>query len=966
MGRSDTTSVLFLAMLFLAGITITSCQTSSLTATQQVQLGDAMNNQNRYSEAIQYYEGYLEKSPSLGVYRNYEMESDVSRKLAHIYSTQGDYQQSLEYLDEALKIDTEINKNQLSVIEDLRLLGITNTYLGKYAEAKTHLEQSLDLTQGMENSLKDQRRLAVADTYISLAHVDLTLGNYVRALNFTDQALEIYDRIDDKLGQVEGHLIKGQIFIARNKLGEAEDEITDSQEIADATRSSTIRQIQAMADIYRLKGELENSLEANIEAHEKATESNIRPQIVWATLRVGDAYKALGDHEKANAIYRQALKEQQQQESDTTNLLPSIQVRMGDVEQARDYWALSGSTIGLGIVNLKLGEQLLEQDNVDSARHFFQSARTHFESVGNVEGTARSKIGLSHSYIGNNDKNAIELLNQVINSSDQPDLLWQSWYQKGKAFESQRDIDSAYVSYARSIGIIEQIRGQLTIEEFRSNYFADKTIVYDRLLNLVLKNGRRLNLLNDQSPVELAFELNERSRSRTFLDLLGNREISSKSSNDDIMLVEEQQLRLKIQQLGRQVQKNELNGKSLGEVKDQLSQSQTKYQEIVTKIKLASPLYQSLISVEPPSLDQIQKTIGEGIALVAYWVGEDNSIAWVISNDRIDYKYLDIKRKALEKEISALRNAMRFKMDDVVEERLIKLHDVLIEPLGNWLAGFDNIGIIPHGPLHFLPFQALMIEDEGYLIEKKNLFYSPSAAVFYYTSQDKPTQEQNVLGIALGNHNIGSHNPLPGTEYEVGQISQFYDQYTPRLAQESTETYFKENAAKFGQIHIATHGVLSHEQPLYSYLLMSPDKQDDGRLTVDEIMDMNLTSNLVTLSACETALGDLNRGDELVGLSRAFLYAGTPAVVVSLWTVDDLSTSLLMTKFHQFINEGEPAYVAISRAQRELLKESFKLSDSRGKELQWQSQIKKEVAVENRFNKSPYYWAPFILIGHPN
>lgn len=952
------------AMILLGWLVFSGCQTSSLTATQSVQIGDELNNQNRYNEAIKHYEDYLTNSPSLGVYRNYEMESDVYRKLAHIYSTQGDYDQSLAYLEKALKTDEEINKNQLNVVEDLRLLGVTHSYLGQYAEARAKLDLSLAKTHGMENSAKDQRRLAVADTYISLASVDLSLGNYVEALNFADQALEIYDRINDNLGQIESHLIKGHVSISRNKLGEAEDEIDRSKSIAQNNRLRTARQDQAMGDIYRLKGELENSLESNLDAYTQAVESNIRPQIIWATIKVGDAYGELGDRDKANELYREALNLQLQQTSDTANVLPSIQVRMGDVEQARNYWSQTGSSVGLGIVNLKLGDQFLEEGDLDSSSFYFRAANELFIKSGNYEGMARAKIGLSQTLIEQNSEAAINLLNEVLSSNDQPDVVWQSWYQKGRAFESQRNMDSAFYAYSESIRTIENLRGQLTIEEFRSSYFADKTIVYDRLINLILKNGKRINYLNDKPVGKFAFELNERSRSRTFLDLLGNREISSKSSKDDIVLVEEQQLRLKIQQLGKQVQKNELNGKAHLELKSELEESQVQYQELLQKIKLSNPIYLSLISIEPPALNEIQTSIDQGSALLEYWVGSSSTTVWMITREEIQYKTLDIGRQEWERQVKAVRNSLRFRLDEELDVQLKALHTLLIDPLSEWTEAYENIGIIPHGPLHFLPFQALIDREGRYLIENKNLFYSPSASVYHYTRQKTPDRGDDVLGIALGDHSIGEHNPLPGTEYEVNQIAQFYDQYTPMYREKSSESFFKENAGNYGQIHIATHGILSDEQPLYSYLLMSSTEEDDGRLTVDEIMDMDLGSNLVTLSACETALGDLNQGDELVGLSRAFLYAGTPAVVVSLWTVDDLSTSLLMTKFHQFLREDNAPFIALSKAQRELLKEEFQLSDSRGRQLEWEQQIKDVLGKENQYHKSPYYWAPFVLIGH--
>ena len=181
--------------------------------------------------------------------------------------------------------------------------------------------------------------------------------------------------------------------------------------------------------------------------------------------------------------------------------------------------------------------------------------------------------------------------------------------------------------------------------------------------------------------------------------------------------------------------------------------------------------------------------------------------------------------------------------------------------------------------------------------------------------------------------------------------------------EENLESYFKRQASQFEYIHLATHGILSPDQPLYSYLLMTPSESEDGRLTVHEIMDLNLSANLVTLSACETGLGSMDDGDELVGLSRAFLYAGTRAVIVSLWKVDDISTSMLMTKFHQYVKEGRSAVEALSMAQRAMMESEFETSDSRGEDLEWDSSIKESIQQGNKYREHPYYWAAFVLIG---
>ena len=188
--------------------------------------------------------------------------------------------------------------------------------------------------------------------------------------------------------------------------------------------------------------------------------------------------------------------------------------------------------------------------------------------------------------------------------------------------------------------------------------------------------------------------------------------------------------------------------------------------------------------------------------------------------------------------------------------------------------------------------------------------------------------------MALGELSLGDFSGLPGTTYEVEQISSLFDNKQVKFEQESSETFMKNNASGFNFIHLATHGLMDYQQPMYSYLLFNPTSEDDGLLTVNEVFGLDLNASLVTLSACQTGLGDISKGDEVVGLSRAFLYAGSPSVIVSLWSVADQPTAILMTEFYKFL-ENHTTQEALRLAQLEVMKQY----------------------------PAPFHWAPFQLIG---
>jgi CHAT domain-containing protein len=268
--------------------------------------------------------------------------------------------------------------------------------------------------------------------------------------------------------------------------------------------------------------------------------------------------------------------------------------------------------------------------------------------------------------------------------------------------------------------------------------------------------------------------------------------------------------------------------------------------------------------------------------------------------------------------------------------------------------------------LHFLPFQALIDTSGKYLIEKFNISYAPSCSVLKQCSLKTCNIYDDFLGMALGNMTIGNFSPLPGTKVELNQIVQLYPGATAKYENETSETYFKTEAKNHNIIHLATHGYLDSRRPMNSYLLMQSDDKNDGQLTVNEIFDLNLKSKLVVLSACETGLGSLSTGDELIGLSRAFIYAGTPAIIVSLWPVEDASTALLMTRLHQYYSAGYRLQYALTLAQRDLINNNFETSIKRGgSTVVWNKVLKYEIESGNKSKeKNPFFWAPFILIGY--
>jgi CHAT domain-containing protein len=435
---------------------------------------------------------------------------------------------------------------------------------------------------------------------------------------------------------------------------------------------------------------------------------------------------------------------------------------------------------------------------------------------------------------------------------------------------------------------------------------------------------------------------------------------------DTALVSREQLLRLKVLQLVQQHNDAERTAQSKNQLDAELRATQKQYAELLQRMKLGNPAYATVINVEPPSPSEIQSVLDDKTCVLEYWVSDRALVVWIVSKSRIDVTVIPVTREELIRQVRFVRSSISLRLREESMKGLTYLYSKLITPVEAKLKSYTNLVIIPHQGLHFLPYQALLSQSGRYLIEDYVIEYAPASSIFFHCTKKVPAPGKKFLGVALGDAVIGDHSSLPGTELEVSQLSKLYSDFSSMIESEMTETQFKKETTGYNYVHIATHGVFNIHQPLYSYLLMQPGGNDDGRLTVNEIFGLDISSKIVTLSACETGLGDLSKGDELVGLSRAFIYAGSPGVIVSLWNVDDATTAWLMTSFHQYLSGGNTANESITFAQRDLINLNFTASRARGMvEVDLQPEITKAIKQKtSKMARNPYFWAPFILIGN--
>ncbi|HKR22690.1 MAG TPA: CHAT domain-containing protein [Pyrinomonadaceae bacterium] len=215
----------------------------------------------------------------------------------------------------------------------------------------------------------------------------------------------------------------------------------------------------------------------------------------------------------------------------------------------------------------------------------------------------------------------------------------------------------------------------------------------------------------------------------------------------------------------------------------------------------------------------------------------------------------------------------------------------------------DVIWFVPHDVLHYLPLHALKVEGR-HLIDRNPVCYTPSAAVMKYCQGKRKGRRQTALVFA------DSRNDLVHARDEAVHVSRLF-QTTPFLGERATKENLLDQlrrSSDFDVLHFSCHGYFNHADALQSGIVLATNPEDENQdnLTAEEIFDLQLNADLITLSACESGVSEREPGDELIGLTRALIFAGTPSVLVTLWSVDDLSTNLLIERFYEELLSDAP------------------------------------------------------------
>lgn len=907
------------------------------------------------------------------------------RNIGSIYYSQGNYTQALEYYEKSLKASEEIN-DKSGIAGTLSNIGNMYIMQGNY-------------TQGMDSFLKSLKfseeagdKFRTASTVGNMGIIYQLQGNYSRAIEHYLRSLKLKEEVGDRAGIGASLNNIGLAHKSQGNYVQALEYFLKSLEIAeemgDKPKIST--SLMNIGGVYNLQGNNTQAMDYILKSLKIAEEIGDKAKIGNSLHSIGSIHQSQSNDLQAMDYYQRSLKISKEigdkaSHASTLNNIGLVHQSQGNFTQALEYHDRSlkiAEEIGDKDVissNLNnIGGIYQSQGNYTQGMDYFQRSLKIKEETGDKTGMAitLNHIGSVHQAQGNYAQ-ALESANQAAKITKQIgdlEIFWQARTTAGQAHRALKELDLARQGFTEAIAAIEDWRNQVAgAQQQQQQFFESKLSPYYEMIDLLIA----------QNNAQEALGFAERSKSRVLLDVFSRGKVNITKAMSTQEQEQERNLNSELVSLNSQVYKEKQREKpdqtrladltaSLEKTRLQMEAFQTNLYAAHAELRVQRGEIHPLTSTEPASVIPDSQT-----ALLEFVVQDNQSYLFVLTrNSKTSQTTADLqvyKLNIKQKDLADLTRRFKERITSRslgFQELAAQLYDLLLKPARAQLQHIKELVIVPDGVLWELPFQALQSAPNRFLLQDFATSYAPSLTVLkemqsLSAKRRKANTQANTL-LALGNPAIGTETakkvsavfmdekllPLPEAERQVKALKQIYGTDNSRvyIGAEASEGRLKQEAGKYQILHLATHGILNDVSPMYSHLVLSQHRGndgDDGLLEAWEIMKLDLTANLVILSACDTARGRVGAGEGMIGLSWALFVAGSPTTVVSQWKVETESNTELMVAFHR----------------------NLRLSSTNAKGHGSKAEALRQAALKLMKNKKynhPFYWAPFIIVGDAN
>jgi CHAT domain-containing protein/tetratricopeptide (TPR) repeat protein len=621
------------------------------------------------------------------------------------------------------------------------------------------------------------------------------------------------------------------------------------------------------------------------------------------------AQEACADFHSFGAAYEQALTllHLAAAEAELTNF-PAAQAAL---DAAEPIFTSLGAYTWVATTQLRRGRIALGQGDSRTARQEAIAAASRFEAEHQRVDYATAIQLLGQAHLAENDipgaAGAGETALQIARQSNVPALRYTAHLLLGRAAEACGDLAHAERRYRAAAATVERVQRGLTIT-LRPGFLEDKGEALQALLALQLRSGAAAR----------AFETLERAKSQVLLNYLANREQLRWAADDprsQALIEELDRLREEHQWFYRLAHEQAANDAAPAPIAPAQAQAQVaacerRMRAITEQLYLHSGERSTAANVAAPSLEDVRRCLPDDTLMIEFYNDGTNLWAFCMDADTLTVERLPARIETIDQLLAQLRlnlgaalksgpHAQATRGLTALAQRILqRLYHELLEPLESRLHGQQRLVVVPYGSLHFLPFH-LLHSGAAYLIEQHEVVILPSAGMI---TRQPPARPSGALVLA---HSWDGRLPQTQAEAQIVQGLFGGQVYSDRAARRTAL-----RAAPAQVLHIVAHGEHRLDQPELSYIQLA-----DGQLYTDDLLQHDLSYELVTLSACETGRASVAAGDELIGLGRGILYAGAGALVASLWRVADATTVDLMDHMYRNLRAGASKAAALRTAQ---------------------------------------------------
>lgn len=906
---------------------------------------------------------------------------------------QGDYEVSIKYFKKSLAL-AQKNNDKKAEINSLIKLGLLHWNTGYVSKSIKAYKEAFSVA---EKAQIDQKKNEVSD-YIQIYEFYQDGRNarrekdYKKSIENFEKAIELARKIESQEHELKCLRQLSFTYMSPDEFDNFFSLNRDALEIARRIRNRQ-EQLACLFNIAYYYRNKDNNYSQALRHYEEALSiarivKDYERESECLT-NIGEIYIQLGNYEKALEYQKDVLKidkEKLKKDAfvaiDLNNIGVTYQKKYAfqsqdknDLDNALANYKES-LRIAIKIKDVKtevealtnMGMAYIDLENYPEALKYFKLALEKAEKTQELEEKANLyiNIGIVNALQENYDL-SLKYCQQAIDTASltgKENILWEAYFEMANAYMGQGAYEEALENLRKSISFIENIRSRIQLEELKASYLAsDKRIeAYQNTVNLLCK-------LHHSKPERLhnieAFSYLERAKARAFLDSLEVSQVNISQGVDIKLLSQEDDLMNKISSLNLKLFTPGLGKEQERSINEQLRLSEERVEALKRKIRLSSPAYADLKYPQIITVEQAQKQmLDSNTAFFEYCLGKENSYAFVIT--RREFKIFPLPpAKKIKMQVAEYLKAITDK-----ENHDFSLGYDLFTMLV--LPGLDEkiekLVFIPDDTLHYLPFETLLSQNDKrrWLIEDYKIAYTPSISCLreiirhQRLSEIKPKKDLLAFGDPFfgSDEEVASARDTSKTSRPVGAFNvsrlEYSGQEVERIAslfkktksdtfkrKEASEEKLKDiNLEDYKILHFATHCLIDDKKPDRSSIVFSIGNAsaEDEILQMREVFNLKLNSDLVTLSACQTGLGQFIRGEGIEGLSRSFFYAGASSALISLWAVHDQATSQFMERYYFHLRSSNSIMNSLQKTKLEM--------------------------INSEILSHPYYWAGFIITGN--